>query len=625
MRKPINELSDEEFLSLYKKNKKPISELSDDELLSLKSGSQPQKISQPNDSGVLGKITGALDYPASFAAGFLTPVAQGLQNVSKGTDFLRQFAQGTPYSKIDTSGVEFLPKDRSFSQLVMPNMTHGQEELSNVGKGTGDLAFALAPYSKGNLLKSSALGGLSAGITNEDPLLTGSIAAAAPGALKIAGKAAKILSPTNLAASLLKGNLSAEDLASNLRAAHGTETGIGDVIGNSFLKRYLENTLAKAPLTGAAQALDRAAKQTEQKGSGILKDLLGKNDPIDHEKVLHTSLIDMFKKSNTTKRNLYNQTDEMAHQLGFTPSVDNFTKAAKKYKDLLDDTVLLKNEPKTKALLKKLAGYSDTFQEGKETSQILDESGRPLLKKKNIKMPSLKEANLMKGKLNELAADAGSSIDLEHRQMASVFSDLARSLRKDIKGSLDKFGHEGLSKSYADAENFYANNHAKYLDKEIYPFIKRKNPKDSDELISSFVKTGKSTDKANKIEKLANALPEDKRDLLSYSYLSRALNRNGTINQNKLSTLLGENALGNRQFNALFKNPEIRQALTDYKTLVKLNQKGISIMENPATGQQNPLGASRIMANLPFGQITTKMLTSPSVRQKLVNKIISKK
>lgn len=445
------------------------------------------------------------------------------------------------------------------------------------------------------------------------------------GAGRLAAKGAKALSPTNIAASFLKGNLSPEELAANLRATQGTETNLGNVVQNPHLQRYLENTLFKVPFTGAAQTLERAAKQTEQKGQDILSNLLGEHNPINTEKKLNDSLKNEFLKTRSIKKNLYDIPDKLAESVGFRPAIDNFVKTANKHKNILEDTILLKNEPSTRNLLNKLLGYVEPFKKEKQATSILDAQGRPILKEKEIKLPSLKEANLMKGKLNELASKASSSVDLEHQQQAAIFRDLANSLKTDISQSISKFDHPELSEAYRNAENFYGTNYARYLDPDIYKFIRMRNPKDSDQIVSSFIKTGPSNDQANKIEKLAEALPKDKRNLLGYNYLSKALNRNGSLNQNKLVALLGENKLGPRQFEALFPNPALRNSLLDYQRLVNLNKKGISIMFNPATGQQATLNLGKKLANLPFGRVVTNLLTSPDVREKVVKAIIKKK
>jgi hypothetical protein len=114
--------------------------------------------------------------------------------------------------------------------------------------------------------------------------------------------------------------------------------------------------------------------------------------------------------------------------------------------------------------------------------------------------------------------------------------------------------------------------------------------------------------------------------------LQRALDENGVLNPLKLKTLISKNALGQRQFEALFPNPVIRNALRDYSDLVNMNTKALKLMQNPETGQMNmdllPLLSSsptNFLLKLTGAPLAGKLLRSEKTRTKLVKKITNKK
>jgi hypothetical protein len=184
-----------------------------------------------------------------------------------------------------------------------------------------------------------------------------------------------------------------------------------------------------------------------------------------------------------------------------------------------------------------------------------------------------------------------------------------------------------LKSKYNLSEENYAKKFSPFLDKQIYKFINGNS--DPETLVSSFIKTGKSTDRANLINKLNQKFPKEDRNLLGYAYLQRAMDENNVLNPMKLKTLLSKNALGNKQFEALFPDPEIRNSLRDYIKLVGMNTKGLKLMENPETGQMAmdilPLiskSPARLAAKLVGAPFIGKKLRSEKTRTKLVNKMI---
>lgn len=102
-----------------------------------------------------------------------------------------------------------------------------------------------------------------------------------------------------------------------------------------------------------------------------------------------------------------------------------------------------------------------------------------------------------------------------------------------------------------------------------------------------------------------------------------------------------------KQLKALIKDPSIRKELLDYSKLYKMNTKGVNLMQNPATGQQNldiiPAlmghAGSALTGGAAFGlpgalaglvapglvaKPLTNWMTSPQARQSLVKAMLEK-
>lgn len=435
----------------------------------------------------------------------------------------------------------------------------------------------------------------------------------------------KKLTPSNA----LRGNLTPEELLDNLRITQGTETGLGDVIGSPMLKRLNENILSKIPFSGVNESMQRTAGHIINRGHDIIEQLASNSNVEDLDKYLHDALKESYKSHQGEKNAHYANVNNSAKQLGLELDLPNFAQKVKQHKNAIEDTNILKYEPDMQSLLRKLGGYENPVKSETTTGKIVDEFGKPLLNQTKVTRPSFEEANLLKGKLNQLANQHGASSLPSDRHLAGVFGDLARTLKGDIEGAIEKSGHEQLKKEYKAAEENYAKKFSPFLDKQIYKFIN--GNADPETLISSFIKTGKSTDRANLIKKVTDKLPMEDRNLLGYGYLQRAMDENNVLNPLKLKTLLSKNALGNKQFEALFPNPVLRNALRDYVSLVDKNTKGLKLMQNPDTGQMN-MDILPLISKSPMGFVSklmgapliAKKLRSEKTRTKLVNKMVDK-
>ena len=440
------------------------------------------------------------------------------------------------------------------------------------------------------------------------------------------GKGVAGLRPKNA----LRGNLTPEQLKDNLRITQGTETGLGDVIGNPMLKRFNENILSKIPFSGVNEAMQKNAGEIVNRGHSLINQLAGDSNIENLDKYLNDALKASFKSHQGEKNAHYANVNKLADETGLSLDLPNFANKVKQHKNAIEDTAILKYEPEMQSLLRKLGGYEEPVKTKTTVGQIVDEFGKPLSQETKVTRPRLEEANLLKGKLNQLSNQHGASSHPADRHLAGVFGDLARTLKGDIEGAIEKTGHGPLKDAYKAAEDNYAKKFSPFLDKQIYKFLG--GNADPETLIQSFVKTGKSSDRANLIKKVTDKLPMEDRNLLGYGYLLRAMDENNVLNPLKLKTLLSKNSLGNKQFEALFPNPVIRNALRDYVNLVDMNTKGLKLMQNPETGQMNmdilPLlskSPASLGAKMLGAPVLAKKLRSEKTRTKLVNKMVKSK
>lgn len=437
---------------------------------------------------------------------------------------------------------------------------------------------------------------------------------------------------------LFRGNLTPEQLARNVEVAQGTRTGIGDIIESPRLKTQYENVLSKLPLSNVTEKIQETGQSVIDRGNEILKKVLGKNNSENVPEQVFKVLNKEFKSHRTTKQNLYNDVDELADKVNLNLELPNFTKKANEYYDAINQTNLLKYEPSISSIFNKLRGYKEP--NITTPSEILNAEGKPFT---HTTTPQLKEANILKGKLGEYAKKA--KYDPNLRGASHIFEELNRALKSDIQSSIKNSGNKKLIGAYDLAEENYKRNFSPFLDRDIYKYVSGKET-DSDKIITSFLKTSKTSDRSKTLTKLTSKLPDKSKQLIGYSYLSRALDNEGNLNPAKLSTLIKN--LGKNQFKTLFPNAAIRKELQNYTRLYKMNTKAANIMFNPMTGQQNldilpavlaHVGSSALggkIGGLPgaiVGALTPGLaargivnkMTDPVYREKLVNAMIENK
>jgi len=500
------------------------------------------------------------------------------------------------------------------SAMKIPVIAEGIKHASNILSKSPTLsrvagnAILGGAYSPDNQLLGMGLGGAS-------PLIGKGIE-----------RAYNALRPSKM----LRGNLSPEELLDNLRITQGTETGLGDVIGNPMLKRLNENVLSKIPFSGVNESMQKNAGEIINRGHSLIDQLAGKSDIENLDKYLNDALKSSYKSHQGEKNAHYANVNKLAEETGLHLDLPKFAEKVGKHKNAIEDTNILKYEPEMQALLRKLGRYESPVKSETTVGKIVNERGEPLLKETKFTNPTLEEANLLKGKLNQLANKHGASISPSDRHLSGVFGDLARTLKGDIEGAIENSGNKELKDAYKAAEENYAKKFSPFLDKKIYKFIN--GNADPETLIQSFVKTGKSSDRANLTKKVTEKLPLEDRNLLGYGYLQRAMDENNVLNPLKLKTLLSKNSLGNKQFEALFPNPVLRNELRDYISLIDKNTKGLKLMQNPETGQMNmdilPLISKSPMslgAKMLGAPLLAKALRSEKTKENIINKMVNER
>lgn len=482
-----------------------------------------------------------------------------------------------------------------------------------VGEGINALSQAAQQYPKTNALLKNAAVGLA--YSPDNPLL-GLALAGAPAAVASAGRALHL--PT-----WLGGHLSPEELQKNLEASAGTDTHLGEVLQSPGLKKWYENFFARLPFSGGMDTFINTAKDIRDKGKDIIDSLRGETPYPDLVGKVNTALKGVFREQKDIKNALYNDLDTSAEKEGFSPDVSRFQQTVNRYKRSLSEQSLSNLSPELQDVVSHL---SDT---------------RKALGRRNAAGDiSLSEANMHAGELGRLAKNFLDSPNPADRLTGGIYQDMHDAISRDIKKSLELNASPELIEKYKNAQSHYANNFAPFLDKDIYPYL-RNGKIDPDTLLSHFVKGGPE-DRATLLSKLMNLLPEDAQKAFGGAYLSRALDKDQNLNPLKFNELLRN--LGPNQFEALFPNANLQNALKNQVKLTGLNPKALSIMQNPETGATlNPLatlgtlfgagtavggplaGMGAIGAGIGGSRIANKLLTSEAVRKGVVNALMRPK
>lgn len=437
--------------------------------------------------------------------------------------------------------------------------------------------------------------------------LIGTAAGAIPGG--VLGAAEK-LRPSKI----IKASLSPEEISKNLDAAGGSRTDLGKIIGNPTISRNLENIASKLWGSGQPEAAARTRKYISNKSNDLVKDILGTNDIESHGETLKNkgeNILNDLKGDTTSKSILKDIQEDLKGKYNEKKNTsDSLYRKRNKIAD--EDPNFLMASPDFE---KNAPSINDEEGKGKLLNSILSDS--PELKKSYEKLrgdvstegsfeksyqpqrifPSLGEATLLKGKLNQAAKSLKLSPDMTQRYQSGIVGNLAKNIDTGIKNSIDESGNLSLKEAHEIADKHYSKELSPFYDKDLYKIIEGKKF-DPDTLLNKTVKTGEGKDMANNISKLTDILGHDNTKL-AYSYLAPAIDGNGNVDLDVLSKRWDK--LGDRQKEALISSDSKRK---DIDNLV--NQNKLHKIFKPAIQEGGKVNPSK------FSNISDKLLSDKS-------------
>lgn len=561
------------------------------------SGSQiihhPIRAAENVGAGLLEGLKGAVNIPSNVAS-YLDKKDIGRGGIE---DFIKKLNIG----------------DTGLEKAVLGEGQPGDELLRGIG--------SFAPYAKlgglakglGGAAKRAGAAGLYGAGQNQDPLVAALLGLATEGTVKGAQKL------TRKGTFLPNSPLSNAELEEAAQITKGTDTDLGNVIENPYLKRQYENVLPEIPMSGAHAKMQKTAQVITDRGEQLLNSLKGDFEGKDIGQSLQKALKEAESETRQTKNQKYKALNEAAEQEGVTTPRSNLRQIA------AEELEKIKEDPD-------LARLAD-----KEVMSLLESISKES-KKEGEPGYSLKQTDFLRGKLGQRAHDAYMSNSPNSTELGTIYKTLKEAADKDIDQAIDTSGKDNLKSLRDEAFKFYKEEYAPYEDPDILKFTRKGG--DADTLAQYFIRNSKISDRANILGKLTQKLPVADRDLLAYSYLSKAIEENGTLNPSKLRTLFTKN-LGERQREALF-NPEMIKNLSNYSKLVQKNTDALNTMFNPKTGQRGlsalvpalttgvgalatgsiPVTLLSAIAPSLIAKPIVKALTNPTMREKLIQRMI---
>lgn len=564
--------------------------------------------------------------------------ATGIGNTVQGTLNLPNTIEDYLRNKevLDPENPNILPKmqERDFAQMVGLEGQKPGDALSQTLTGMSPylrLGEAFNLGKGGRMMARAGSQGAYAASQKENPVTAAGSIPAMELPLRAAGRGVNKLRPSEM----LRGPLSIDELADNLRIADETNTPLGKILEHKGLNQTFENASTRVPFGGGDEALGQAQKQVETRGRNLMEDLgqaSGQNDP---NSMLKNLLDQAYNRQKSVKNDLYNPVSDMAQQEGLSLKMPKFSRLAQETLDTLKDSPLLQTEPEIRSAMQKMMGYQDPVK--RTPSQILDPQGNPAAVYEQT--PTISEAKMVAGALDAKASQLKKSPLGKDQSLGNLYERLAKLAREDVSDMINR-GSPELQKQFKNAEQNYKDNYSPFLDREVFNLLSP--DKEAEAIAREIIKPGKDADKASRIRKIQNLLPEQQRNTIGFAYLRSALDKEGKLDPKKMASLIKN--LGPRQFEALFPDPNMRQQLLDFGKLRGMNEEALNLMVNPNTGQRaitpgmlygtiGQAGAALSTGNpwlaggVLFGPAAgargfNKLMTSPGVRQKLVEKMM---
>lgn len=575
----------------------------------------------PSEAVGIGKQ--AFTDPERFGQNVLGGAAQGLHGLLSTPGNIRDYLVEKDLISPETSNLR-LPES------WMPKEFNANEATGMQGHQPGDqllqgLAASL-PYVAGGELgtlgiparmgaRAASQGAFAAG-QNENPVTASLMVPGVELPLRGAGAAYNSLRPSqNLAQAITP-----HELQANARAAQGTNTPLGRVVGSPTLQQIFENLTTKWPGSGSDRLLGQIGQQVEGRAQNLLEHHGQGLGPGDLNHQLKTTLENAYETQRQYKNALYEPVNQLAEQEGFGLELPTFRERAGQQLTQIENSPLMQYDADFRNLYNRVSGLT----QGAES------------------LPSILDTNMMASKLHEEGTRLknNKNASAHDRAIGNLYLNLAERARNDVRTEMHQRGSPELNEAYEAATNNYRENFSQFLDQDVYRLTQPEV--EAPTIINDIIKPGKKSDKFLRIEKIQNALPPEQRNILGTAWLRNALDKEGTLNAKQFSRLIDD--LGPRQFEALFPDPAFRQQLLDYGRLRGMNEKALSRMANPMTGASlaapamimgqinnvgNALSRGNYLEALMWGlgpqagsRVVNFALTNPAVRDYVVNSIL---
>lgn len=473
----------------------------------------------------------------------------------------------------------------------------GKYALKNAGVGAGMGAITYDPSYEHSIPGKAATG-----------FAIGGIAAGIPGAAELAGKAYNKLRPANW------GDITEAEMRQAVQDHKGLKTGLGDIINSPGWKKFQENIIEPIPLSGVNSNQLKIGKQLTGEAENLLNKIKPKEMPEDFGKAVLDEIKAQKSATGKEKTMLYQNANQLADDLGAKVNPLNYSKQVNEELAKLDDYIITDTQRNE---LKKLLDSTSNFNKG-NLGQALGASP---------KGESFNKTYLTKGYLNNAYEQALKENDPIKMGMIGRLRD---ALKSDVGQSVKTSGLKPLEEAFQNAEDFYKTRYSKFKDPDILKFTNRSG--DSDTIENYFLQTGK-TDKAGKLAKLMDILPEDMNKTLAYRYLSKAYRdpKFGKEDLDPIEMSKLYHSLGERTRNRLIPYKDFKEGMTKLASRLEKNQEAFKAMYNPPTGNRLKAGLGMMAANItkgtaiPLAIPAQKALTSEWLREKTLKSLMKGK
>ncbi|MCW1908623.1 MAG: hypothetical protein KIH63_004750 [Candidatus Saccharibacteria bacterium] len=409
----------------------------------------------------------------------------------------------------------------------------------------------------------------------------GGIKGAGAGISKVGGAIADKFSQARKIAKQAEGLLSPEELARNVRAAEGTHTDIGSVIGSPELAHKLSNEIIpQAKDTVVDKIMRQREKEVQQRAEQVGDATAqGKLTNVDLNPLVEKLTQEAKRESEFVKNELYKPIDKLAESEGIKLELPSFKEIASENAASIENSPMLKADSKFKNRYNKLLGLQKT--ENVTPGKIVDKSGKPLTE--TVQTSSISDAKAIFNDLYTEGLRMEKSESAVDRATGKLYKRLAKAGNADIQNLLNNKGSKKIRDTYEKAQEHYRSDFSRFLDKDVRKFLDEN--KDYDSIVHDIIKPSKIKDNFSQIEKIIDVLPKEQKHLLGAAYLQKAFDQYGVLQPTEMANLW--NKLGKRQQNALFPDAAMRQSIHDFINLKNMNAEALNKWFNPKTGAKN--------------------------------------